>query len=141
MAVEAMGGCGLCLAPLLRPSIVHGTRRLAMGHSLPVKYSPAAVLGITLSLGARHTLQDWMYFSHHQHAQEAPCSVLVLAPKRSAVQRGVVQEFVGARTSWWSVHAGDETSSAVRWVWLTLYALFYSYASLYFTHRTTIPLT
>ena len=141
MAVEAMGGCGLCLAPLLRPSIVHGTRRLAMGHSLPVKYSPAAVLGITLSLGARHTLQHWMYFSHHQHAQEAPCSVLVLAPKRSAVQRGMVQEFVGARTSWWSVHAGDETSSAVRWVWLTLYALFYSYASLYFTHRTTIPLT
>ena len=133
-----MGGCGLFLALLLQPSIVHGTRRLAMGHSLPVKYSPAAVLGITLSLGARHTLQ---YFSHHQHAQEAPCSVLVLAPKRSAVQRGVVQEFVGARTSWWSVHAGDETSSAVRWVWLTLYALFYSYASLYFTHRTTIPLT
>ena len=83
MAVEAMGGCGLCLAPLLRPSIVHGTRRLAMGHSLPVKYSPAAVLGITLSLGARHTLQHWMYFSHHQHAQEAPCCVLVLAPKRS----------------------------------------------------------
>ena len=130
MAVEAMGGRGLCLAPLLRPSIVHGTRRLAMGHSLPVKYSPAAVLGITLSLGARHTLQHWMYFSHHQHAQEAPCSVLVLAPKRSAVQRGVVQEFVGARTSWWSVHAGDETSSAVRCDWLTLYALFYSYTSL-----------
>ena len=100
MAVEAMGGCGLCLAPLLRPSIVHGTRRLAMGHSLPVKYSPAAVLGITLSLGARLTLQHWMYFSHHQHAQEAPCSVLVLTPKRSAVQRGVIQEFVGARTSW-----------------------------------------
>ena len=38
--------------------------------------------------------------------------MLVLAPKRSAVQRGVIQEFVGARTSWWSVHAGDETSSA-----------------------------
>ena len=78
-------------------------------------------------------------FFHHQHAQEAPCSVLVLAPKFK--EACMVQEFVGARTSWWSVHAGDETSSAVRWVWLTLYALFYSYASLYFAHRTTIPLT
>ena len=138
MAVEAMGGCGLCLAPLLRPSIVHGTRRLAMGHSLPVKYSPAAVVGITLV-----SEQDtWMYFSHHQHAQEAPCSVLVLAPKRSAFKEAWFRSlWEPCRTSWWSVHAGDETSSAVRWMWLTLYALFYSYASLYFTHRTTIPLT
>ena len=125
MAVEAMGGCGLCLAPLLRPSIVHGTRRLAMGHSLPVKYSPAAVLGITLGLGARHTLQHWMYFSHHQHAQEAPCSVvcLFLHPRGLQFKEAWFRSlWEPCRTSWWSVHAGDETSSAVRWVWLTLYA-------------------
>ena len=44
--------------------------------------------------------------------------MLVLAPKRSAVQRGVVQEFVGARTS--SPAGGvymlvsDETSNAIQ---------------------------
>ena len=86
--------------------------------SLPVKYSSNCCPWHHTCLGARHTLQHWMYFSHHQHAQEAPCSVLVLAPKRSAVQRGVVQEFVGARTS--SPAGGvymlvsDETSSAIQ---------------------------
>ena len=105
--------------------------------SLPVKYSPAAVhvIGIIFSLGARLTLQHWMYFSHHQHAQEAPCSVLVLAPKRSAVQRGVVQEFVGARTSSPAgvyMLVSDETSSAIQCN---------CKVRLYFTHKTTIPLT
>ena len=142
MAVEAMGGCGLCLAPLLRPSIVHGTCRLAMGHSLPVKYSPAAVLGITL-VSEQDTLcsTGCMLLITNMHRRlHVVC--LFLHPRGLQFKEAWFRSlWEPCRTSWWSVHAGDETSSAVRWVWLTLYALFYSYASLYFTHRTTIPLT
>ena len=66
LAVEAMGGCGLCLAPLLRPSIVYGTRRLAMGLEL--------VMYICRLLACKVLFQLLSLASHLVSEQDTLCS-------------------------------------------------------------------
>ena len=148
-------GCGLCLALLLRPSIVYGTRRLAMGLEL--------VMYICRLLACKVLFQLLSLASHLVSEQDTLCSTgciflitnmhkrlhvvcLFLHPRglqfkeawfRSLWEPEQAHQLVEC-TCWCQMRHPVPSSAAVRWVWLTL---FYSYASLYFTHKTTIPLT